>query len=181
MNEIYALSESLSKEDIRRFRKTNSLSRKELSILLGVSVRTIEKWETSEEGVSGPLVFLLTLLNSRPELIDKYRLPEKRYPLRLYYMSGNMISTVIDVDMMNRKVSFKNYTDKLILRAFGNREEVTYEEYEEFLESRCFPKTRDKLKIELEVLGLRSYDPFSIIRKTQGRMAEDDCYLLIEE
>ena len=145
MNEIYALSVSLSKEDISRFRKTNSLSRKELSILLGVSVRTIEKWETSEEGVSGPLVFLLTLLNSRPELIDKYRLPEKRYPLRLYYMSGNMVSTVIDVDMMNRKVSFKNYTDKLILRAFGNREEVTYEEYEEFLESRCFPKTRDKL------------------------------------
>ena len=53
-------------------------------------------------------------------------------------------------------------------------EHPTYEEYEEFLESRCFPRTRDKMKILLEELNLPFYDPLMIIQKTKGEMAEDD-------
>lgn len=181
MNKEFGYNNHLSSDDIRGFRKKNSLSRKELAVLLNVSVKTIEKWESSDTKITGPVVFLLTILNRKPELIEKYRLPEKKYPLRLYYMSGNMLNTVIDVDIMNCKVSFKNFTDQLILRAFGSKEEATYEDFEKFLESRCFPRERDKMKIELDLLGLRSYDPLSIIRKTEGRMAEDDCYLIFDK
>ena len=180
MNDNYALTDSINSDDIRKFRRINNLSRKELSSFLDVSVKTIEKWENSDNDINGPIVFLINILFDNPELIDKYRLPEKKYPIRLFYMSSNKINTVIDVDILKRKVSFKNYTDNLLLRAFGNKESVSYEDFEDFLESRCFPKSRDKLKIELEHYDVKSYDPLSIIRKTKGKLVEDDCYILIE-
>ena len=69
----------------------------------------------------------------------------------------------------------------MIFRAFGRIEEPTYQDYEEFLKSRCFPETRDKLKLVLQDLNLPFYDPFLIIQKTEGRMAEDDFWIKIEE
>ena len=65
--------------------------------------------------------------------------------------------------------------------AFGRNENPDYKDYEEFLESRCFPRTRDKMKIMLEELNLPFYDPFLIVQKTEGRMAEDDFWIQIEE
>lgn len=52
--------------------------------------------------------------------------------------------------------------------------------YEEFLESRCFPSSRDKMKLVLKDLELPFYDPLMIIEKTGGRMAEDDFWIQIE-
>ena len=66
-----------------------------------------------------------------------------------------------------RKVKVKNYTDKIMFRAFGVVETPDYDQYLEFLESRCFPSSRDKMKLILK-------DPMMIIEKTEGRMAEDD-------
>ena len=51
----------------------------------------------------------------------------------------------------------------------------------QFLKSRCFPETRDKIKIQLDALGIPFYDPMLIIGKTQGRMAEDDFWIMIEK
>ncbi|MCI8923877.1 MAG: hypothetical protein HFI45_07780 [Lachnospiraceae bacterium] len=107
-------------------------------------------------------------------------IPEKVYPLRLWYMSGDQVSTIIDVDEQNRKVEIHNYTKDYIARAFGVIECPSFEDYEAFLESRCFPRTRDKMKLVLEDLGLPFYDPFMIIEKTEGRMAEDDFWIRIE-
>ena len=55
------------------------------------------------------------------------------------------------------------------------------EDFKEFLESRCFPRTRDKMKLVLEDVGVPCYDPYLIIEKTEGRMAEDDFWLKIEK
>ena len=66
-------------------------------------------------------------------------------------------------------------------RAFGANNQPNYTDYLSFLEERCFPRKRDKSKIILEELGLPFYDPFEIIRKTKGRMAEDDFWIEIEE
>ena len=107
-------------------------------------------------------------------------IPEKVYPLWLWYMSGDQVSTIIDVDEQNRKVEIHNYTKDYIARAFGVIECPSFEDYEAFLESRCFPRTRDKMKLVLEDLGLPFYDPFMIIEKTEGRMAEDDFWIRIE-
>ena len=65
-------------------------------------------------------------------------------------------------------------------RAFGRNEKPDYRDYEEFLESRCFPRTRDQMKLMLRELSLPFYDPFLIIQKTQGRMAEDNFWIQIE-
>ena len=54
------------------------------------------------------------------------------------------------------------------------------ENYIEFLKSRCFPEERDKLKLMLRELDLPFYDPFMIVEKTQGRMAEDKFWIKIE-
>ncbi len=71
-----------------------------------------------------------------------------------------------------RRVKIYNYTKDLMCRAFGKKEEPTYERYEAFLKSRCFPKSRNKMKLILEELGLPFYDPLMIIEKTEGRMAD---------
>ena len=74
-------------------------------------------------------------------------MPEKEYPIRLWYMFKSEICTIIDVDERGRKVKIYNYTNNFIKKAFGRNEKPTFEEYEEFLESRCFPRQRDKIKL----------------------------------
>ena len=82
-------------------------------------------------------------------LVSKMELRKNALRIRLYYMYESFVCTVIDVDDTARRVEIKNYTDNLMLRAFGPNTEPTYDEYQEFLESRCFPRTRDKIKLEL--------------------------------
>ena len=91
-----------------------------------------------------------------------------------------MLCSIIDVNDMTRQVILYNYTDNLLFRAFGKNERPTYEDYEAFLESRCFPRTRDKMKLMLKEYDLPFYDPFLIVEKTGGRMEEDDFHLEIE-
>lgn len=112
--------------------------------------------------------------------IGELQLPKRTTPLRLLYMFREQLCTVIDVDDKNRSVEVANYTDRMLKRAFGRIEKPSYEQYEEFLESRCFPRSRDKMKLILRDLELPFYDPFMIIEKTQGRMAEDDFWIQIE-
>ncbi len=68
-----------------------------------------------------------------------------------------------------------------MFRAFEANTNPNYVDYEEFLKSICFPETRDKIKIQLDALGIPFYDPMLIIGKTQGRMAEDDFWIMIEK
>ena len=180
MDNIYAIKKAITGKEIKLFRKNNHLSKFELASLLNVSSRTIEGWEASDSSISGPIVLLIRILTENPEYIDSLVLPKKEHGLRLYYMENGNINTLIDVDMVNRKIKFKNYTNNIIARAFGNKENVTYEDYEKFLESRCMPKTRDKLKIELNKLDIPYYDPLLIIEKTKGRMVDDDYYMEID-
>ena len=95
-------------------------------------------------------------------------------------MYKNTVCTVIDADEMSRRVEIRNYIANPLYRAFGVNTEPSFEDYEAFLESRCFPRTRDKMKIELRELGIPFYDPLLIIEKTAGRMAEDDFWIRIE-
>lgn len=97
--------------------------------------------------MSGPAVTLLRILSEKPSFIEYYDIPEKVYPLRLFYMKGNKYCTLIDIDDVRRIVSIKNFTDDPFDRAFGNNEHPDYSDYQEFLESRCFPRSRDKRKL----------------------------------
>ena len=100
--------------------------------------------------------------------------------MRLWYMYHDFVCTIIDVDEMEKKVLIHNYISNPLYRAFGVNTEPTYDEYVEFIKSRCFPESRDKLKLELKRLDIPFYDPIMIIEKTQGRMADDDFWIKLE-
>ncbi|MCD7820368.1 MAG: hypothetical protein LUH07_15185 [Lachnospiraceae bacterium] len=55
----------------------------------------------------------------------------------------------------------------------GAGRKPVWDDFEEFLESRRFPKTRDHLRLVLSDLGLDFYDPLAIVKKTKGRMVEE--------
>ena len=82
---------------------------------------------------------------------------------------------MIDVVFLNRKNAIQNQTSDLIHRAFGVVENPTWEDFNIFLEDRCFPETRGNKKELLDELGLMEYDPLQIVEKTQGRMADTTC------
>ena len=121
----------------------------------------------------------MQILLLHPELAEELELPEKKYPLRLLYCYKDSVCTLIDVDETKRKVRIKNYAHNLLFRAFGKNESPTFEDYEEFIESRCFPKQRDKMKLMLEEYDIPFYDPLLIIEKTNGRMADDEFWIRI--
>lgn len=176
----FAVPDTVTGRDIKTIRRKLRLTQAEFAGLVNVSQKTVERWEVGAKAINGPIVTLLKILNEYPQIEEEMIIPEQTYPLRLWYMSTNGICTIIDVDERARKVKVYNYTKDYIARAFGRKEHPTFEEYEEFLESRCFPRSRDKMKLILEELDLPFYDPFMIIEKTEGRMAEDDFWIRIE-
>lgn len=176
----FIVPEFTTAQEIKRVRKMLGLTQREFASLIGCSKPTIERWETSEKKITGPIVLLLKMLERQPEYLEEIRVPTKKLSLRLWYMHRQNLCTLIDVDEMKHQVIIKNYTDNVLFRAFGNTEEPSFEQYKEFLESRCFPESRDKMKLVLKDLDLPFYDPFMIIEKTEGRMAEDDFWIRIE-
>ena len=95
------------------------------------------------------------------------------YSMRMDFMCEDELCTTILIDFQRHRIAVQNETEDIIHRAIGIKAKPTWEDFEEFLESRCFPRTRDHLRLVLEDVGVDSYDPLAIVEKTKGRMAED--------
>ena len=118
-------------------------------------------------GVSRPVIS--QYLNARPT---------KDYTMRIDFRLGKKTCTVIYVDFGREQIAIQNRTDDPLHRAFGVNEAPTWSDFELFLESRCFPKSRRYAKQIVESLGLvGGYDPLEIAEATGGRTAEDEMYL----
>ena len=161
----YALEEKVTSEEIRQCRKRLGLTQEDFARFANVSKKTVE---------------LINILRDRPQIEEEKKIPKRRTSLRLSYMFRDELCTVIDVDEINRSVEIVNYSRHLLKRAFGKIEKPSYQQYEEFLESRCFPPTRDKMKLVLREYDIPFYDPMMIIERTEGRMAEDDFWIRVE-
>jgi len=98
----------------------------------------------------------------------------------LHYYDGESLCTKIAANYTEQTVNIENYTSHIIRRAFGNNLNPTWDDFQTFLEERCIPKSRSGLKEYLETIGVDSYEPLEIIKKTQGRMAEDAQWIRIE-
>jgi len=174
----YITPTEITAEQIKEKRKELGLTQKEMAELIGVSKPTVERWETSERPINGPVVLLLYMLDI--EYVKKISIPPKDMPLRLWYMHRDKVCTLIDIDERKQRVKIRNYTAHKQFRAFGANEDPNFEDYEEFLRSRCFPESRDKMKLILKDLNLPFYDPLMIVERTEGRMAEDDFWIKVE-
>ena len=95
------------------------------------------------------------------------------YAMRMEFMCGEDCCSVILVNREEEKIEVIDETDDLLHRAFGIKARPDWKDFERFLESRCFPRTREDVDLILEELGLEEYDPFAIVERTGGRMAED--------
>lgn len=95
------------------------------------------------------------------------------YTMRMEYMCEEDCCSVILVNTEEEKIEVINENDNLLHRAFGIKAKPTWEDFEEFLKSRCFPETREDIDVILEDLELEEYDPLAIVERTGGRMAED--------
>ena len=103
--------------------------------------------------------------------------PEPGYTMRMTLMYQTHPCTVIDVNFLNRTVKIQNRTNDLLHRAFGVIEHPSWEDFEYFLQDRCFPASRGNAKELLKALDLSGYDPLAIIEKTKGRLADDSLWI----
>lgn len=99
--------------------------------------------------------------------------------LKFYYR--DTLCTTILADETDKHVRIENHTNQPLYTAFGVREHPDWQDYCAFLEERCIPKSRAGLREYLSAIGVAEYNPLEIIRKTQGRMAEDSAWLEVTE
>ena len=107
---------------------------------------------------------------------------DMKHDVRLIrFYDGDELCTTIYADYTDKTLISSNHVAEPVKTAFGNNSLPAWSVFETFLEERCVPRQRDGLREYLEVLGLDEYDPIAIIKKTAGRMAEDDQWVQIEE
>ena len=131
--------------------QTKGVGTKEIADYFGVSRQTISKY------LNKPL--------------------DGDYVMRLDFMFRQKVCTEIYVDFANKQIKIINRTDDIMKRAFGVNENPTWEDFESFLEERCFPNSRASKKTILQRIGVESYDPLQILELNKGRTAEDNQYI----
>lgn len=62
---------NIDKEFVKTFRKENHLTQIALANILGVTKKTIEKWEQGKNKIGGSSAVLLKLLNDNPTLLNQ--------------------------------------------------------------------------------------------------------------
>lgn len=144
---------ALNKYDVEQIIKMqkDGKTTKEIADYYGVSRQTISKY------INKPL--------------------NEDYTLRIDFMFKQKVCTEIYVDFIDEKINICNRTDDIIKRAFGINENPTWQDFNDFLEERCFPKSRAMCKSILRELKIDSYDPLQILELTNGRTADDNQYL----
>lgn len=167
VSELKKIAESVNKKNCRnagRKRKFTAQDIEEMRALhmKGVTINEIaRRYDTTRQCVSKNL--------NQPL--------DGGYTMRILYMYRKTPCTAIDVDFLQRRIRIQNHTNDMLHRAFGANDQPDWGDFEQFLQERCFPKSRGLLKERLGELGLDSYDPLQIVEKTKGRTAEDDMWL----
>ena len=118
----------------------------------------------------------------RKQTMQEYKDTHNRNKLlQLQFFHGDSLCTTILADETAEKVLIENHTSDPLYTAFGVNENPDWQDYQIFLEERCIPKSRAGLKEYLNAIGVDEYNPVEIIRKTKGKMAEDQSWLEVTE
>ena len=96
------------------------------------------------------------------------------------FLDKTGLCTSICADFTDKTLVVENYTDNIVKTAFGNNECPDWNDFMSFLEERCLPKSRAGIREYLEAIDVSEYAPMEIIKKTAGKMAEDDQWIEME-
>lgn len=179
----YNLISSISAEEMKEIRKELGVTQKEFAYLIGCSKPTVERWECSKKDITGPVAMLIQLLLDHRELLEEMEIPEKKLPIRMWYMYKDKRCTLIDVDEIHERVVIKNYTTNILFTAFGHEKNPSYEEYCAFLQSRCEDSSRSKEGLKPKAKKTKKkpeFDPLIQIKQTEGRVAGDYFWIQLE-
>ncbi len=116
--------------------------------------------------------------------MDKFLEKKKSFGHKLMsfeFYDGEILCTRIVADFTDKTLSVQNTTERIVKTAFGKNEVPTWEDFQNFLEERCVPRSRSGIREYLEAIGVEGYNPLEIIKKTNGRMAEDNQWLKLED
>lgn len=134
---------------------------REVELMFDRGIITIDKRQTTEKFIS-----------------EKYE--QGHSLLKLLFFDEDTLCTTIVADMTEQVLCVDNHTEHTIKTAFGNNRLPTWADFQQFLEERCIPRARAGLREYLEAIGVEEYNPLEIIKKTEGRMAEDNQWLKLE-
>lgn len=136
---------------------------------LNLADTQIEMHYDGEKIIIAPHLSLCDFLGSKRAL---------RHSLMLFsFYDDAVLCTKICADFTDKTIVAENYTDNIVKTAFGNNTAPTWEDFQNFMEERCVPKSRSGIREYLETIGVEEYNPMEIIKKTNGRMAEDNQWL----
>lgn len=99
----------------------------------------------------------------------------------LKYYDGTRLNAIIYADYSEKRVMVEMLSSAPIDLPFGTNINPGWSDYEHFLSERCISRDRLGIREYLETIGVAKYDCLEIIKKTEGRMAEDNCRLTVEE
>lgn len=133
----------------------------------------IEMHYDGEKIIIAPHLLLCDFLDSKKILRHNLML--------LSFYDDEILCTKICADFTDETIAVENYTDNIVKTAFGKNKTPTWFDFENFLEERCVPRSRSGLREYLETIGVEEYNPIEIIKKTCGRMAEDNQWIKLEE
>lgn len=88
-----------------------------------------------------------------------------------YMFMDDICSTVKYMD--NGYIDVVNFNDNPLYTAFGVRGIITLKDLDDFMQERCFPRTRVNCDEILKLGGIDGYSELAIIKKTHGVMAHD--------
>lgn len=91
------------------------------------------------------------------------------------------LCTVIIADFTDEIIQIKNYVDDYIRTAFGNNSNPSWDDLMWLIGDRLISSSRDGINYYLEVIGLDEYESIEMLRRTSGRMAEDNHRLIVED
>lgn len=132
-----------------------------------------------EIAFDGERIVISPHLSMEKFIENKKTLGHKLLKFELY--DGEILCTKIIADFADETLSVENTTENIVKTAFGKNEVPTWEDFQSFLEERCVPRSRSGIREYLETIGVEEYSPMEIIKKTNGRMAEDNQWLKWEE
>ncbi len=163
VDELKAISDSVKVKNNRGAGRKRKFSDEQISQMLEMQAKNISQAEIAKHfGTSRQTVVRYLHENL-----------EEDYNMQIDYMYRTSVCTTIFVDFKSEKIKIINKTDDIIHRAFGIKDNPSWDDFMIFLKDRCFPESRGDKKTLLKVLGVDSYDPLQIVEKTKGKTYED--------